>query len=115
MDQEDDQFSDDVEFPSSSVVVEADEVEVVADEVQDDAEVVEGVIEPDVNRGREVLEQLPTAWTTPEWEVFLFLGAAGRDEAHLRPAIGPAGHLGGSTRPPQRRATKRRARSAAVL
>jgi len=46
--------------------------------------------------------------------VFLFLGVAGRDEAHLRPAIGPASHLGGSTRPPQRRATKRRARLAAT-
>ncbi len=34
MDQEDDQFFYDVEFPSSSVVVEAGEVEVVADEVQ---------------------------------------------------------------------------------
>ena len=87
MDQEDDQFFDDVEFPSSSVVVEAGEVEVVADEVQDDAEAVEGVIEPDVNRGREVLEQLPTAWTTPEW----------------------------TTRPPQRRVVKRRARSATAL
>ena len=43
MDQEDDQFFDDVEFLSSSVVVEAGEVEVAADEVQDDAETVEGV------------------------------------------------------------------------
>ena len=43
MDQYDDQFFDDVEFPSSSVVVEAGEIEVVSDEVQGDAEVVAGV------------------------------------------------------------------------
>ena len=52
MDHEDDRFFYDVEFPSSSDVVEADEVEVVADEVHGNAETVEGFIEPDVNRGR---------------------------------------------------------------
>ena len=44
-------FFDDVEFPSSSVVLEAGEFEVVADEIHGDAEVVEEVIEPDVVEG----------------------------------------------------------------
>ena len=52
MDQEDDQFFDDVEFPSSSVVVEAGEVEVVEVEAQDDAEAIAGV--PHLARGEDM-------------------------------------------------------------
>ena len=52
MDLEDNHFFDDVEFPSSSVVVKACEVEVVADEVHGDAEVVEGL--PHQARGEDM-------------------------------------------------------------
>jgi len=67
----------------------------------------------EMNRGKEVMVPQGAAWTTPEWEVFMFLGAAGTDEPHLRPQAGASGK-GGSSGPPQRRATKKRARSAAA-
>jgi hypothetical protein len=65
------------------------------------------------NRGKEVVENQPNGWSTPEWEVFIFLGAAGTDEPHLRPQVGES-RKGGSSGPPQRRATKKRARAAAA-
>ena len=67
----------------------------------------------EMNRGKEVQVPQAAAWTTPEWEVFMFLGAAGTDEPHLRPQACASGK-GGSSGPPQRRATKKRARSSAA-
>ena len=57
MDQEDDQFFDDAEFPSLPVVVETGEVEVVEVEAQDDdADDIAGVFEPDVAAGVSTVE-----------------------------------------------------------
>mmetsp|Transcript_27301 Transcript_27301/g.77040 ORF Transcript_27301/g.77040 Transcript_27301/m.77040 type:complete len:231 (+) Transcript_27301:532-1224(+) len=48
----------------------------------------------------------PLGWSSPEWEVFKFLGAVGTDEPALRPF--GIGIRGGSSGPPQRVDTKRR-------
>ena len=52
------------------------------------------------------------SWTTPEWEVFMFLGAHGANEPHLLPRA--SNRKGGSSGPPQRAATKRRRVSRAI-
>ena len=53
-----------------------------------------------------------SSWTTPEWEVFMFLGTPGANEPHLLPQA--SNRKGGSSGPPQRAATKRRRVSRAI-
>ncbi len=55
----------------------------------------------------------PRDWTTPEWDVFVFLGAGGIDETHLRAQSRPSTRVG-SSGPPQRRSSKKRARASAA-
>ena len=56
--------------------------------------------------------QPPGEWTTDAWETFLLLGAPGYNEPHLLPTM--AAGRGGTSGAPNRRATKQRAREAAM-
>lgn len=55
--------------------------------------------------------QPPSEWTSDAWETFLLLGAPGYNEPHLLPIM--AAGRGGTSGPPNRAATKQRAREAA--
>ncbi len=57
-----------------------------------------------------ITEKIPP-WSTPEWEVFIYLGEPGTNKLHLRPQVGNAN--GGSSGAPQRAPSKKRSRSAA--
>mmetsp|Transcript_3543 Transcript_3543/g.9240 ORF Transcript_3543/g.9240 Transcript_3543/m.9240 type:complete len:118 (-) Transcript_3543:352-705(-) len=52
-------------------------------------------------------ETPPHSWTTNQWEVFVFLGAPGTDDACLRPGSLP---LGAGKRPQGRAAQRKSAR-----
>lgn len=49
----------------------------------------------------------PETWTSPEWEVFMFLGPPGHDEPAFKPHTS---HAGGTSGAPQRKEVKKRKR-----
>jgi len=58
------------------------------------------------SQNRTIYGTPPRGWSSPEWEVFKFLGTVGTDEPALRPFV--IGIKGGSSGPPQRMDAKRR-------